>query len=465
MTENKPRILVVDDEDSICRLVSHIITRRMDCYCDTYTDPEKALREFRCGYYNAALLDVRMPRLSGLELLPKLKEIDPDLPVVVLTAFGQWDTAVNAMRVGAFNFINKPLEDNKQLTKALEHAVRQHQIETEMRDIDPANKIHMIGKSPQIRRVMELVEKVGPTESTVLISGESGTGKELVARAIHMNSARRHGPFVAVNCGAFPDNLLESELFGHVKGAFTSAVADKIGMFEVANGGTFFLDEVAETSAMIQVKLLRVLETREIRPVGSIESRKFDVRIVAATNRDLEQEVNDDRFRYDLYYRLNVIPIHLPPLRERKEDIPLLVGHFLSRIGKRVGKEVSASNISPKAWDLIEEYPWPGNIRELENVIHRAFTLMSGEQITPEDLGLNSRHLERASTDRMVPKSAEKTSGIGETFDLTDHLKDIEISYIKEAMAETDGNMTEAAKLLGLTFRTFRYKVRKYRLK
>ncbi len=460
----KPTVLVVDDEESICKVLGRFLKQEMRLSCDTFSDPEEALKRFGRGRYSAAIVDVRMPRLDGLTLMTMLHKEDPHLPVIVLTALDDWETAVNAMRLGAFNFINKPFSA-EQVESVLAHALEQHKLNGELREkkADVPN-VHIIGKSAAIRRVLDLIKRVSPTDSTVLVTGESGTGKELVARAIHLGSPRRHNAFVAVNCGAFPDSLLESELFGHVKGAFTSAVSDKTGMFEVANKGTFFLDEIGETSQIIQVKLLRVLETHEVRPVGATKARKVDTRVIAATNRNLEEEVEKGNFRYDLFYRLNVIPIHLPPLRERREDIPLLVGYFVSRYAERTGRNLSAANISPEAWEIIEGYSWPGNVRELENVINRAFTLMEGDRIKAEDLGIQLMGVRRKG-DTFRGEADLQLADIRPGFDLEKRLEEIEISYIKRALEMTDGVLVEAAKLLGLTFRALRYKVRKYGIK
>lgn len=468
------RILAVDDEDSICTLIRRLVTKQMGFVCDSFTDPEEALKAYKPKFYSCAILDVRMPKMDGLTLMARLHEFEPDLPIVVLTAFGQWESAVNAIRLGAFNFITKPF-DNDVVQSVLGHAVQRFQLSKEFGDGDSqVISAHIIGKSEGIRKVLDMIKRVSPTDSTVLISGESGCGKELVARAIHLGSTRRHNSFVPVNCGAFPDSLLESELFGHIKGAFTGADADKIGMFEVANKGTFFLDEVGETSQMIQVKLLRVIETREVRPVGSTQSKKIDTRIIAATNRDLEAEVNANNFRFDLYYRLNVIPIYIPPLRDRKEDIPLLVGSFVSRIARRLNKTLTASSISPAAWDIIEQYPWPGNIRELENVISRAFTLMKSDRVEPEDLGLQTimtvaRVAQGISAETAVKESASQVAEsnkhpdtIPKNFSIEKHLEEVEIAYINRAMEMSDGVIADAAQLLDLSIRMLRYKIRKY---
>ncbi|MFA4986472.1 MAG: sigma-54 dependent transcriptional regulator [Candidatus Brocadiia bacterium] len=459
-----PRVLVVDDENSICMILQRLITKHINYACDIFSDPIEALESFKPAFYSAAIIDVRMPKMDGLTLLTKIREQDPELPVVVLTASDQWETAVNALRLGAFNFITKPFE-HEDVSGVLQHAVESYQLAAELRQAgaDSDAIVHIIGSSAPIRRVLEIIKRVSPTDSTVMVSGESGTGKELVARAIHLGSPRMHHPFVAVNCGAFPDSLLESELFGHLRGSFTSAVSDKIGMFEIADKGTFFLDEVGDTSQIIQVKLLRVLETREIRPVGGTTSKKVDARIIAATNRNMEDEVAKGNFRFDLYYRLNVIPIHIPPLRERKSDIPLLVGFFVSKFAARTRRKLTAANISQAAWRVLEDYPWPGNVRELENVISRAFTLMRGTTIEPDDLGL--QYVSGLSAPVSAMDSMKTLPQIDKGFDLDKVLSEVEVVYIQRALEATGGSLTEAAKVLGVSFRTLRYKVSKYCLR
>ncbi len=465
MSSKEPvRILVVDDEEVLCTTLHSLITKHLGFKCETFTDPEEAFRSFQGGYYSAAIVDLTMPKIEGMSLIPMLRSSDENLPFIVLTAHGQWENTVEAMRRGAFSFLTKPFSTDE-VKNTLEHAVRLCALRRELAEVGEQEGVHIIGRSPGVRKVLDLIQKVAPTDSTVLVSGESGTGKELVARSIHLGSPRRHNTFVAVNCGAFPDSLLESELFGHAKGAFTTALSDKVGMFEVANKGTFFLDEIGDTSQVIQVKLLRVLETREIRPVGSTQTRRIDTRIIAASNRNLEEEVARGNFRFDLFYRLNVIPIHIPPLRERKEDIPMLVGHFISRMSRRGGRKYTSDNITPEAWSAIESYSWPGNIRELENVINRALTLMVDGRICPDDLGLTPQLQQQGRGAIQVEAAPPQELQIGPNFSLDRHMEEVEIRFIRRALDLTDGNMTEAAKLLGVTFRTFRYKVAKLRIK
>jgi two-component system response regulator PilR (NtrC family) len=466
--QSKPLVLVVDDDESICQILHRFITRQVGFACDTFREPEIALNQFRRGKYAAAVVDLQMPKIHGLNLLQQLHQQEGDLPVIVLTAHGEWENAINAMRLGAFNFINKD-SLHEEVESILVRAVEQSAIKKRLNQDGVDNRfVDIVGKSAGIRRVQEVIRRISSTDSTVLITGESGTGKELVARSIHLNSSRLNGPFVAVNCGAFPDTLLESELFGHVKGAFTGALSDrdKVGMFELANRGSFFFDEIGDTSPIIQVKLLRVLETREIRPVGGVTTRKVDARVIAATNKDLAELVNKGQYRFDLYYRLNVIPIQLPPLRERKEDIPLLVGHFIARLQERARQSLgeksqsryAAESISASAWDALTEYNWPGNVRELENVISRAFALMRGDTIRPEDLGLSVE--QRPAPAPPQPPRMEFREG----FNLEKAIEAVEISYINQALDRVNGCVTDAAKLLGVSFRTLRYKIHKYKI-
>jgi DNA-binding NtrC family response regulator len=401
-----------------------------------------------------------MPELDGLGLLKRIKENHPHTAVVVMTAFSTWESAVEAMRLGAFNYIRKPF-DNDEIRSIVRRAVEA--VENEKR-IERGEETfvyrQIIGNTPDMRNIQDLIKRVAPTDSTVCIQGESGTGKELVARAIHAESSRRYGRFIAVNCAAFTETLLESELFGHVRGAFTGAVSDKQGLFEVAQGGTFFLDEVAEMSRPLQTRLLRALEEREIKPVGSTESVKIDVRVVAATNKKMTEEVKRGTFREDLFYRLNVIPVTVPPLRERKGDIPFLVGHFLGKYAMSMGKKVTG--ITREALDMLFEQDWPGNVRELENTIQRAVALATGRDITPGEI------TERSSSSTPLPTDA-RTSG--DTLlppggiRLENQLEDLERAYIQEALRRCDNVVTRAADLLHINVRALRYRIKKLDLR
>ena len=452
------RIIVVDDEASMRKVLAAVLAHDGHEVFAT-DDGAEALERYRSGAFDLVIEDLRMPKMHGLELLRRLKELDPAVLVIVMTAFGTWDSAVEAMRLGAYDYLKKPC-DNDHLCAVVNKALERKRAGLAVRVAGQAPLVAdaLIGNDPRMREVMNVIRRVAPTDSTVLIQGESGTGKELVASAIHAQSLRAGGPFVDINCGAFAETLLDSELFGHVKGSFTGAVADKMGLIEAADQGTLFLDEVAELSHPTQVKLLRVLESRQFRPVGGVTDKRVDVRFIAATNRDLEGLVVKGTFREDLFYRLNVIPVLLPPLRERREDIPQLAGYFLGKHAARSGRQISV--IEERAAQWLKTYDWPGNVRELENLIERAVALTKTDRLTVEDLAAGS-------ASRRAPLSAggapPKLSETG--MNLEEHLAGIEKEYIRQALAATGGNMTEAARLLGTTFRAIRYKVRKYGLR
>src|ERR671931_2130669 len=379
------RVLVVDDERSMRELLA-IMLKQAGHEVRVADGGEAAIRALQSHTFDLVITDLRMRQVDGLAVLRAAKEHSPQTVVLVVTAFASTETAVEAMKLGAYDYLTKPFKlDEIKLTiaNALERKRLQDENRALKRQLRRERSFeNFIGKSRQMLDIFDTIRKAAESVSTVLVTGESGTGKELVARAIHDESPRRNGPFVSVNCGAIPETLMESELFGHVKGAFTGAVADTIGLFSAAAGGTLFLDEITEVPPAVQVKLLRAIQEREIRRVGDARDVKVDVRLIAASNRDLVKAVADGVLREDLYYRLNGIPIHLPPLRERTEDIPLLVAHFIGRVAKDIGKTVLG--ITPDALAVLERYHWPGNIRELENVIERAIVLGSGEQITPE---------------------------------------------------------------------------------
>lgn len=446
-------VLVVDDEESLRELLSVMLTKE-GYSIQTAASAEDALLTFQRGRYDVVLSDVRMPGMDGITLLGRLREADPDILVIVMTAFSTWQRAVEAMRLGAFDYVRKPF-DNRDVKATIARAIRSRRLKEQYpnRDRDDIGPIGtIIGSSKPLRDALDLVRRVAPTDSTVLVTGESGTGKELVARALHFTSLRASAPFIAVNCGAFTETLLESELFGHVRGSFTGAVGDKKGLLEVADGGTFFLDEVSEMTPTTQVKFLRVLEEREFKAVGSTDTKSVDVRFVMATNRDLEAAVKEGAFREDLFYRINVIAIHLPPLRERREDIPLLAGHFLAKYVRELRKGVSA--FSTEAIDALMAHDWPGNVRELENVVQRAVALSEHREIGMDDLAVKFGGRR--------PAGAVAVEGIGEGFDLEHRIEEVETAYIQEALARSNGRLTAAAKILGVSFRSLRYKVKKY---
>lgn len=444
------RIIVVDDEEHI-RRVLRIVLEDAGYEVHTTDDGREVLDKVLKENWDVIIQDIRMPKMHGLDLLRGLQEIDEPPLSLVITAYESWDDAVEAMRLGAHDYIRKPF-DNDHIRDLVAQAVnRRRLLQSRPEDARTAGG-NLIGNTPRMHEIMRLIRRAARTDSTIVILGESGTGKELVARAIHYGSPRALGPFIPVNCGAFTESLLESELFGHVRGAFTGAVADKKGLIEVAGGGTFFLDEVAEMSPATQVKLLRVLENREFKPVGGVETRSADVRFITATNQNLEKAVEENRFREDLYYRLNVIPVHLPPLRERKDDIPLLAGHFLARYSKRMRKRVDG--IDEDAMADFMSYDWPGNVRELENTIERAVALTEGERVTREDLAGRIREGSLRGGAGGVDLGPEGVV-------LEERLADVERSYISKALAMTGGNLTQAAKLLNIPFRSIRYRVKK----
>lgn len=460
-------ILFVDDEESMREWVSVALSKDGHVV-DTAPDGASALARFDQGSYDVVIQDLKMPGMSGIELLRALLERDPTLPVILITAFSTWSTAVEAMRLGAYSYLKKPIEDNDDLRALVQRAIQHHR---RLRE-EPSDELpflNFIGSTPAIQELLRLVRRVAPTDSTVVIQGESGTGKELVARLLHLYSDRREKPFLGVSCGAFSETLLESELFGHVKGAFTGAIANKKGLFEIAEGGTLFLDEIGEMSLQTQVALLRVLETRTFLPVGGSQIKRTDVRIIAATNRNLQAMVENRTFREDLFYRLHVIPLYLPPLRERREDIPLLAGHFLAQYNRAFEREIGG--FDEEALQMLMNWDWPGNVRELQNTIQRAVTLATGPTITAKDIiparmpferGVERKEMGPLSPPVDFSRSAAPFSlEIPESFNLEEYLATMEKAYLREALRRTGGNLTTAAKLLGITFRSIRYKVRK----
>ena len=441
----KGRVLIVDDEPSLRQVIE--LALRGDYVVATAADCASALAQFEAAAFDLVLTDLQLPDGDGISVLRRVKEVSPETSVVVLTAHGSTDTAVAAMRCGAHDYITKPF-DLDELRIRIEQAIEGQRLRRENKDLRAEVTARhgtegIVGNSPPIRRVIERIRAVADSNSTVLILGESGTGKELVARSIHNLSPRAAQPFVAVNCGALTETLLEAELFGHVRGAFTDAGQAKPGLIENANRGTLFLDELAETSLAMQVRLLRVLQERRVRRVGGSEESPVDIRVVAATNRDLEEMVREGRFREDLYYRINVIPIPVPPLRERAEDIPILAETFLSRFAVQLNRKVRG--FSPEAIRLLMNHPWRGNVRELQNTIERAVTLEKGETIGPESLFLS----ETATTTDLVP--------LGEGFSLPDHLSNLETQLAQRAITLSGGRRTEAAKLLGIKYRALNH--------
>jgi two-component system response regulator PilR (NtrC family) len=450
-------VLVVDDEKSMRDLLA-ISLEKQNFEVTVADGGGTAIDTLRREPFDVVITDLRMPTTDGLQVLRAAKEASPELVVIVITAVGSTETAVEAMKLGAYDYITKPFkldEINLIIRRALErkrlrdeNLYLRKQLETQHR-FD-----NIVGKSARMGEVFETIRKIADSPSTAMITGESGTGKELVARAIHFNGNRTGKPFISVNCGAIPEALMESELFGHVKGAFTGAIANKIGLFSAADGGTLFLDEITEIPALLQVKLLRAIQEREIRRVGDTRDLKVDVRLIAASNRDLEQAVAEGVLREDLFYRLNVIPIQLPPLRERREDIPLLVAHFLQKFGKQLGKEVRG--ITPEGLAVLERHHWPGNIRELENVLERAIVLGAGDTLGVESLPESVR--------RERPVKGMDVDLPEEGMDLEAALDALERRYLQRALERSRGVQTKAAELLRMTFRQFRYKLQKHNM-
>jgi two-component system response regulator HydG len=448
----KPSVLIVDDETGILETLEILL--RGEGFAPQVAHGGRAgLDAIEHGSPDIVLTDVRMPQVSGVEILAAARKKDPDVPVILMTAQATLQTAVQAVNEGAFYYIQKPFRNDELvaiLRRAAEHRnlrVENTTLKREIRRRDRATEGAPIGGNKKWLEVMRMVEAVAGTESTVLITGESGTGKEVVARYLHELSTRSDGPFLSINCGALPEGLLESELFGHVKGSFTGAVKDKSGLFTAAAGGTFFLDEIGETTQATQVKLLRVLQQREIIPVGATDAEPIDVRILAATNRDLEEEIKRGAFRRDLFYRLNVIAIHLPPLRDRRDDIPLLAEAFLQNTAAQRGEP--AKRLSDDALEMLSEYAWPGNVRELENALERAVILSSGPMIGVTSLP------ERLAERRAEPLVAERPTP-------NPTLDTIEKAYILWVLQSEQGNKTRAAEALGIDPSTLHRKLARY---
>ncbi|PKN13751.1 MAG: Fis family transcriptional regulator [Deltaproteobacteria bacterium HGW-Deltaproteobacteria-4] len=446
------RILVVDDEASL-REVLTIMLQREGYDVETAADGATAQALLRESDFDLIISDIKMPKITGLELLRFVREHAPETMMIMITAFSTSEDAVEAMKLGAFDYITKPFRNDEIrliVRNALERRALRQENQTLRQELSQRYSFaNMVGKSEPMQQVYELISKVAPSKANVLVTGESGTGKELVAKAIHFNSPRRDHPFVPVNCGAIPETLLESELFGHEKGAFTGASGQKAGLFEVANSGTIFLDEIGELPASMQVKLLRVLQEREFRRVGGTKDLPVDVRLIAATNKDLATETKEGRFREDLYYRLNVIHIPLPPLRERSEDIPLLINHFYQ---SHAGHDVK---ISDAALRLLLDYPWPGNIRELHNVLERCLVLGSAESIGVDCLPPQVRDAAAGTLLHDLPEDG---------LDLDAYLAAIERELLLKALERSNNVRTRAAELLKMSFRSIRYRLAKFGL-
>jgi two-component system response regulator AtoC len=456
------RILVVDDESNLRKVLAGLL-RREGYEVDTAEDGAEAWDMLVDDDYAVVLTDLRMPNLDGMALLKRIAQRSPDLPVIIVTAHGTIDTAVEAVKLGAFDFITKPF-DQQELAKVVAKAVTTSRLSASETTSLPARegqgRFGIIGQSPAMQRVFDIVEKVAATPSTVLITGESGTGKELIAKAVHEYSPRASKPFIKVNCAAIPDTLIESELFGYEKGAFTGAVTSKPGRFELAHTGTLFLDEIGEISTEMQVKLLRAIQESEFERVGGVTTRRVDVRLITATNRDLAKDVADGAFREDLYYRLNVVPIPLPPLRDRTQDIPALVQHMLQKYAQRLGKS-GVERVGDDAVDLLSRYPWPGNIRELENVIERTLLFCDGPVVRAQDLPAELTGRIGGAT----PMAPIPPAGVGLKDAVRLTTQAVEREMIERALAETRGNVTQAARRLEISRKSLQIKMKELGLR
>ncbi len=459
MPDDCAHILVVDDELSMRELLELMLTRagyRVFCA----ESGKEAVSMIKSADHDLILCDIRLGDIDGLEVLRAAKQKNPNTIVIMISAYASTETAVEAMNLGAYDYVPKPF-DNMELkatiSKALE--IKSLEAEKEVLDEELQQNLHfgkIVGSSPRMMHIYKMVRQVARTRTNVLITGESGTGKELIARSIHEESDRKNNPFVVINCGGIPENLIESELFGHCKGSFTGATNDKKGLIELAEGGTFFLDEIGELTPPLQVKLLRAIQERVIKPVGGVKDISVDVRFISATNKRLEEEVVEGRFRQDLFYRLNVIEIKVPPLRERKGDLRPLIQHFLEKYAMEMGKEVT--KISSYAIDMLHKYDFPGNIRELENLIERSVALTSTNIILPDSLTLSVQKR------RWIEGIEGKRYDLDEVIhgvSLERILEEIERAYLEKALSLTDNKKKQAAELLGMSFRSFRYKLEK----
>lgn len=451
-TMDKKHILIIEDEENLQHMLSLMLSRQ-GYSVSTASNGAQGLICLRDNYFDFILCDIRMPEMDGKEFLLQALEQQVSSPVIMMSAYGTVDTAVECMKNGAYDFISKPFKKDE-IVMVLKKAEERERLKEENRRLKSeasgrSDFCGIISQNAEMEKIFSTIRKVADLKTSILILGESGTGKELVARAIHSNGKRKEMPFVAVNCGAIPEQLLESELFGHVKGAFTDATSDKAGLFEQADGGTLFLDEIAEMPARLQVKLLRVLQEDEIRPVGASFSRRINVRVLSATSRNLEVDAASGRFREDLFFRLNVLSIHLPPLRERIEDIPLLVVHFVAVFAEAMEREISM--VSPDTMRFLMSYSWPGNIRELENIVERSMILCETDKIT---------------TDCLPSALLPDASDLEETFDEDLSIKKaeqiMEQNLIRKALVRTSGNRTHAARILEISHRSLLYKLKEF---
>jgi len=447
----KPKILVVDDERSHRQMIEAVLTAE-GYDIALAEDGREAIDAVEEKFYDLVIMDIRMPEVGGLEALKRIKAISPGIPIIIMTAYASVGTAVDALKSGASDYLTKPL-DIEELKILIAKTMRFHQLEKENiylkeRLDDRFDFSNIIGRSPAMKNMLETMALVAPSEATVLIVGESGTGKELIANAIHQNSPRKDRPFIKVNCAALPETLLESELFGHEKGSFTGAIANKQGRFQLADKSSIFLDEIAEMEPATQAKILRVLQEREFEPLGGTQTIKVDTRVIAATNKNLEAEISAGRFREDLYYRLNVVTLDVPPMRERREDVPHLADHFLKQYAKKNRRLIQG--FTPRATDLLMRYDWPGNVRELENIIERAVIMSRGEMVTPLEFPNDLQELDEELKNSQINLTPGRS------------LKEVEKVMILRTLEETGGNRTHAARILGITRRTLQLRLKDY---
>jgi two-component system response regulator HydG len=447
----KPKIMVVDDETEHLKMLDAVLSAEgYEIHLES--DGASAIASVKERFFDIVLMDVRMDRVGGIEALKRIKEISPDMPVIMMTAYASVGTAVDALKSGAYDYLTKPL-DIDELKILVKKTLRHHQLEQENiylkeRLKDRYDFSGIIGQSPAMRELFDIMALVAPSDATLLITGESGTGKELIANAVHQNSPRRDEPLIKVNCAALPETLLESELFGHEKGAFTGAFKNKKGRFHLAHKGSIFLDEIAEMAPTTQVKILRVLQEREFEPLGSQHTVKVDTRVITATNKDLEEEIGKGRFREDLYFRINVVTLKVPPLRSRREDILLLADFFLKKYTTENRHLVKG--FVPRATDLLMRYEWPGNVRELENVVERAVIMARGDMITPDDF----------PETLLSPENDEQASPVDPRAGRS--LKEVEKEMILRTLEMTGGNRTHASGILGISRRTLQLKLKEY---
>ncbi len=454
MSTNK--ILLIDDEENFRHMLSVILKKR-GYDVETANNGIDGLKKVDTGSYDTVLCDIRMPEMDGLEFLKEAQKAGCESTIIMMSAYGTLDTAIEAMKLGAYDYISKPFKPDE-IVLTLKKAEERERLRREnlflKKEVQKEYSFeNIISKNERMTQIFDTIRKVAKYKSTILIAGESGTGKELVAKAIHFNSDRSNHPFIPVNCGAIPENLLESELFGHTKGSFTNAVRTKKGLFEEADGGTLFLDEIGELPLQLQVKLLRVLQDGEIRRIGDSKPITIDVRIIAATIKDLDKEVREGKFRDDLFYRLNVLQIKIPPMRDRKEDIPLLVDHFIHKYSRELNNPIEG--IHPEALDCLMNYGWKGNVRELENVVERAIVLTDSSQIQVENLPVEIQN----------PKEESRVNLLSDELSIKKASRYLEMDLIKKALHKTNGNHTHAAKLLEISHRALLYKIKEYGIK